>query len=128
MSKPVAHFWFLALTCMEVINRYVEKKTKLTIQKLQNFLNSLTIVGNLTLVKAINLLERQEDTWEVKSITPPSYIVLPFYHLFGLVKVNQFLATYNHPQAMKQQESTNGSYYEGIGRLLPILDESVRKL
>lgn len=29
---------------------------------------------------------------------------------------------------MKQQDSTNGSYYEGFARLLPILDESERKL
>ncbi|KAK2618537.1 DUF4132 domain-containing protein [Leptospira interrogans] len=128
MSKPEAHFWFLALTCMEVIDGYEEKKTKQTIQKLQNFLNSQTIDGNLTLEKAINLLERQEGTWEEKRITPPSYIVLPFYHLFGLEKVIHFLATYNHPQAMKQQDSTNGSYYEGFARLLPILDESERKL
>ncbi len=128
MSKPEAHFWFLALTCMEVIDGYEEKKTKQTIQKLQNFLNSQTIDGNLTLEKAMNLLERQEGTWEEKRITPPSYIVLPFYHLFGLEKVIHFLATYNHPQAMKQQDSTNGSYYEGFARLLPILDESERKL
>lgn len=36
--------------------------------------------------------------------------------------------TYNHPNGMKQQDLTNGSYYEGFVRLLPILDESERKL
>ncbi|EMO51757.1 DUF4132 domain-containing protein [Leptospira noguchii] len=128
MSKQEAHFWFLALSCMEVIDGYEEKKTKQIIQKLQNFLNSQTIDGNLTLEKAMNLLERQEDTWKEKRITPPSYIALPFYHLFGLEKVIHFLATYNHPEAMKQEDYDNGSYYEGFSRLLPILDESERKL
>ncbi|EMK12262.1 leucine rich repeat protein [Leptospira kirschneri serovar Bim str. 1051] len=128
MSKQEAHFWFLALTCMEVLDGYEEKKTKQTIQKLQNFLNSQTIDGNLTLEKAMNLLERQEDTWKEKRITPSSYISLPFYHLFGSEKVIHFLATYNHPEIMKQEDSTNRSYYEGFSRLLPILDESERKL
>ncbi|WP_061248161.1 DUF4132 domain-containing protein [Leptospira noguchii] len=128
MSKQEAHFWFLALSCMEVIDGYEEKKTKQIIQKLQNFLNSQKIDGNLTLEKAMNLLERQEDTWKEKRTTPPSYIALPFYHLFGLEKVIHFLATYNHPEVMKQEDYDNGSYYEGFSRLLPILDESERKL
>ncbi|WP_061245413.1 DUF4132 domain-containing protein [Leptospira noguchii] len=127
MSKQEAHFWFLALSCMEVLE-HEEKKDKRTIQKLQDFLNSQTLDGNLTLEKAMNLLEREEDTWKEKRITPPSYIALPFYHLFGLEKVIHFLATYNHPQAMKQEDYNNGSYYEGFSRLLPILDESERKL
>ncbi|UOG29919.1 DUF4132 domain-containing protein [Leptospira noguchii] len=127
MSKQEAHFWFLALSCMEVL-KHEEKKDKRTIQKLQDFLNSQTIDGNLTLEKAMNLLEREEDTWKEKRITPPSYIALSFYHLFGLEKVIHFLATYNHPQAMKQEDYNNGSYYEGFSRLLPILDESERKL
>ncbi|UOG40995.1 DUF4132 domain-containing protein [Leptospira noguchii] len=127
MSKQEAHFWFLALSCMEVLE-HEEKKDKRTIQKLQDFLNSQTLDGNLTLEKAMNLLEREEDTWKEKRITPPSYIALSFYHLFGLEKVIHFLATYNHPQAMKQEDYNNGSYYEGFSRLLPILDESERKL
>ncbi|EMS83960.1 DUF4132 domain-containing protein [Leptospira noguchii] len=127
MSKQEAHFWFLALSCMEVLE-HEEKKDKRTIQKLQDFLNSQTIDGNLTLEKAMNLLEREGDTWKEKRITPPSYIALPFYHLFGLEKVIHFLATYNHPQATKQEDYNNGSYYEGFSRLLPILDESERKL
>lgn len=65
MSKQEAHFWFLALSCMEVLE-HEEKKDKRTIQKLQDFLNSQTLDGNLTLEKAMNLLEREEDTWKEK--------------------------------------------------------------
>ncbi|MBE8400161.1 DUF4132 domain-containing protein [Leptospira borgpetersenii] len=129
MSKQEAHFWFLALTCMEGLDGdYEEKKNKRTIEKLQSFLNSQTIDGNLTLEKAIHLLERKAEAWDEKRITPPSYIVFPFYHLFGLEKTIHFLVTYNHPNSMKQKDLTNGSYFEGFTRLLPILDESERKL
>ncbi|WP_002745229.1 DUF4132 domain-containing protein [Leptospira mayottensis] len=129
MSKQEAHFWFLALTCMEGLSGdYEEKENKRTIQKLQDFLSSQTIDGNLTLEKGMEFLERKEEAWEEKKITPPSYIVFPFYHLFGLEKTIHFLVTYNHPNGMKQQDLTNGSYYEGFVRLLPILDESERKL
>ncbi|MGQ2872884.1 MolR family transcriptional regulator, partial [Leptospira santarosai] len=129
MNKQEAHFWFLALTCMENLDDdYEEKKNKRIIQKLQNFLGSQTIDGNLTLEKAMDLLERKEDDWKEKRTTPPSYITIPFYTLFGLEKTIHFLATYNHPNAMKQADRTNGSYYEGFTRLLPILDESERKL
>ncbi|UZN06871.1 DUF4132 domain-containing protein [Leptospira santarosai] len=127
MNKQEAHFWFLALTCMENLDGY-EEQNKRVIQKLQDFLNSQTIDGNLALEKAMNLLERQEDSRKEKRITPPSYITIPFYTLFGLEKTIHFLATYNHPNAMKQADRTNGSYYEGFARLLPILDESERKL
>lgn len=129
MSKQEAHFWFLALTCMEGLDGdYEEKKNKRTIEKLQSFLNSQTIDGNLTLEKTIHLLERKAEAWDEKRITPPSYIVFPFYHLFGLEKTIHFLVTYNHPDGMKQKDLTNGSYYEGFTRLLSILDESERKL
>ncbi|EMF91451.1 phosphoinositide-specific phospholipase C, efhand-like protein, partial [Leptospira santarosai str. ST188] len=70
MNKQEAHFWFLALTCMENLDDYEEKKNKRTIQKLQDFLNSQTIDGNLALEKAMNLLERQEDSRKEKRITP----------------------------------------------------------
>ncbi|EMO97986.1 WGR domain protein, partial [Leptospira santarosai str. 200702252] len=128
MNKQEAHFWFLALTCMENLDDYEEKKNKRTIQKLQDFLNSQAIDGSLTLEKAMDLLERKESAWDEKRTTPPSYITIPFYTLFGLEKTIHFLATYNHPNAMKQADRTNGSYYEGFARLLPILDESERKL
>ncbi|AVQ13070.1 Uncharacterized protein XB16_2766 [Leptospira santarosai] len=128
MNKPEAHFWFLALTCTENLDDYEEKKNKRTIQKLQNFLGSQTIDGNLTFEKAMSLLERQEDTHDEKRTTPPSYITIPFYTLFGLEKVLHFLATYSHPNRIKQRDYSNGSYYEGFTRLLPILDESERKL
>ncbi|MBM9500793.1 DUF4132 domain-containing protein [Leptospira sp. 201903071] len=128
MSKEEAHFWFLALACMDVLDEYEDKKKTRTIQKLQSFLNSQTIDGNLSLENAMILLERKEGTWEEKRTTPPSYIALPFYHLFGLEKTIHFLATYNHPEDMKKEDSTNGSYYEGFARLLPILDESERNL
>ncbi|EMO30897.1 hypothetical protein LEP1GSC175_0525, partial [Leptospira santarosai str. HAI821] len=42
------------------------KENKRIIQKLQNFLGSQTIDGNLTLEKAMNLLERKEDDWKEK--------------------------------------------------------------
>ncbi|MDI7201796.1 WGR domain-containing protein, partial [Leptospira santarosai] len=128
MTKPEAHFWFLALTCMENLDDYEEKKNKRTIQKLQDFLNSQTIDGSLTLEKAMDLLERKEDDWKEKRTTPPSYITIPFYTLFGLEKTIHFLATYNYPESVKTGDFTNGSYYEGFTRLLPILDESERKL
>ncbi|WP_032916663.1 DUF4132 domain-containing protein [Leptospira santarosai] len=129
MNKPEAHFWFLALTCIEIFDGYYEEqKNKRVIQRLQDFLNSQTIDGNLTLEKAMSLLERQEDSRKEKRITPPSYIAIPFYTLFGLEKVLHFLATYNYPEGVDTGDSTNGSYYEGFTRLLPILDESERKL
>ncbi|MDI7237578.1 WGR domain-containing protein, partial [Leptospira santarosai] len=129
MNKQEAHFWFLALTCMKnFYGYYEEQKNKRTIQKLQDFLNSQTIDGNLTLEKAMDLLERQEDSWKEKRTTPPSYITIPFYTLFGLEKTIHFLATYNYPEGVHTRDYTNGSYYEGFTRLLPILDESERKL
>ncbi|MDI7219673.1 molybdate metabolism regulator MolR, partial [Leptospira santarosai] len=128
MNKQEAHFWFLVLTCMENFYGYEEQKDKRVIQKLQNFLGSQTIDGNLTLEKAMSLLERKEDTHDEKRITPPSYITIPFYTLFGLEKTIHFLATYNYPEGVKTGDFTNGSYYEGFTRLLPILDESERKL
>ncbi|EMJ92678.1 DUF4132 domain-containing protein [Leptospira alstonii] len=122
MSKQEAHFWFLVLSKMETIDDYEDKKNKRTIQKLQEFLDSQTIDGNLSLEKAMTLLERKEDRWEEKRITPPSYITLPFYHLFGLEKTVHFLATYH----LKDQYYTDGTYVEGFASLLPILDESER--
>ncbi|AVV50067.1 Uncharacterized protein XB17_01476 [Leptospira santarosai] len=127
MNKQEAHFWFLALTCMENLDGY-EEQNKRVIQKLQDFLNSQTIDGNLALEKAMNLLERQEDSRKEKRTTPPSYITIPFYTLFGLEKTIHFLATYNYPESVNTEDFTNGSYYEGFTRLLPILDESERKL
>ncbi|EMO12642.1 WGR domain protein, partial [Leptospira santarosai str. CBC523] len=127
MNKQEAHFWFLALTCMENLDGY-EEQNKRVIQKLQDFLNSQTIDGNLALEKAMNLLERQEDSRKEKRITPPSYITIPFYTLFGLEKTIHFLATYNYPESVNTRDYSNGSYYEGFARLLPILGESERKL
>ncbi|MDI7225595.1 WGR domain-containing protein, partial [Leptospira santarosai] len=129
MTKQEAHFWFLALTCMKNLDDdYKEKKNKQIIQELQNFLGSQTIDGNLTLEKAMDLLGRKENDWKEKRTTPPSYITIPFYTLFGLEKTIHFLATYNYPEGVKTGDFTNGSYYEGFTRLLPILDESERKL
>ncbi|EMI66866.1 WGR domain protein [Leptospira sp. Fiocruz LV4135] len=129
MTKQEAHFWFLALTCMKNLDDdYKEKKNKQIIQELQNFLGSQTIDGNLTLEKAMDLLGRKENDWKEKRTTPPSYIAIPFYTLFGLEKTIHFLATYNYPEGVKTRDFTNGSYYEGFTRLLPILDESERKL
>ncbi|WP_016756585.1 DUF4132 domain-containing protein, partial [Leptospira santarosai] len=128
MNKQEAHFWFLALTCMgNFYGYYEEQKNKRVIQRLQDFLNSQTIDGNLTLEKAMDLLERQDFRKE-KRPTPPSYIAIPFYTLFGLEKTIHFLATYNYPEGVNTRDYTNGSYYEGFTRLLPILDESERKL
>ncbi|MDI7183644.1 WGR domain-containing protein, partial [Leptospira santarosai] len=129
MTKQEAHFWFLALTCMKNLDDdYKEKKNKQIIQELQNFLGSQTIDGNLTLEKAMDLLGRKENDWKEKRTPPPSYITIPFYTLFGLEKTIHFLATYNYPEGVKTRDFTNGSYYEGFTRLLPILDESERKL
>ncbi|EKR65878.1 putative molybdate metabolism regulator MolR [Leptospira weilii str. 2006001853] len=124
MSKEEAHFWFLALSCMENLDGYEEKKSQRTIQKLQSFLSSQTIDGNLSLEKAMTLLEREEDNWNSKEkrITPPCYITLPFYVLFGLEKTIHFLATYH----LKNLYYTDETYVEGFASLLPILDESER--
>ncbi|EMJ64185.1 WGR and DUF4132 domain-containing protein, partial [Leptospira sp. P2653] len=124
MSKEEAHFWFLVFSKMETLddNAYEEKKNQYRIQKLQNFLSSQTLDGNLSLEKAMTLLEREEDNWKENRITPPCYITLPFYVLFGLEKTIHFLATYH----LKKQYRGTGTYAEGFASLLPILDESER--
>lgn len=72
----------------------------------------------------MTLLEREEDIWNSKEkrITPPCYITLPFYVLFGLEKTIHFLATYH----LKNLYYTDETYVEGFASLLPILDESER--
>ncbi|WP_061218583.1 DUF4132 domain-containing protein [Leptospira weilii] len=124
MSKQEAHFWFLVFSKMETLSSaaYEEKKNQYRIQKLQSFLSSQTIDGNLSLEKAMTLLEREEDNWKEERIIPPCYITLPFYVLFGLEKTIHFLATYH----LKKQYRGTGTYAEGFASLLPILDESER--